>query len=272
MKSNNFKSYFRRNGSTWLSILASFGVVATAYFAGKGTYDAIKKLEQVDKDRNYTKKEKAKAVARYYIPAVGIGLSTIFCINSANVLSKKQSEAIASAYMLLNRSYTEYRNKVKEVNGVEGDEEIIRSIPREKFPEERIPENKIMFYEEYSHRYFYSTMEDVLLAILHYNRNFQLRGCVSLNEFYEFLGIKKIECGDYVGFSWHEMSEGGLMPWIDIRTIRAVNCEDQWYYIISFDWMPICNYENFDSFDDSSRYDFEPSDDQLAEIEEGEVK
>lgn len=267
MKSNNLKSYFRRNGSTWLSILASLGVVATAYFAGKGTYDAIKKLEKVDKEKNYTKKEKVKAVARYYIPAVGVGLSTIFCINSANVLSKKQSEAIASAYMLLNRSYMEYRNKVKELNGVDSDEMVIRSIPREKFSEEKIPENKIMFYEEYSNRYFYSTMEDVLYAILHYNRNFQLRGCASLNEFYEFLGINKIECGDYVGFCWHEMAEQGLTPWVDIKTLRAVNCEDQEYYIISFDWMPIPNYEDYDVYGDSSIYNFEPTDAQLAEIE-----
>lgn len=267
MKSDNFKNYFRRSGPTWLSILASFGVVATAYFAGKGTYNAIKKLEQVDKDRQLTKKERVKTVIKYYIPAAGVGLSTIFCINSANVLSKKQSEAITGAYMLLNRSYREYRNKVKELNGNEGDETIIQSISREKFPVRKIPENRVMFYDEYSHRYFHSTMADVLQAILHYNRNFQLRGCASLNEFYEFLGIKKIECGDYVGFSWHEMAEGGLTPWVDIRTIRAVNCEDQEYYIISFDWSPIPNYEDFDMFDDASIYNFEPTDDQLVEIE-----
>ena len=56
-------------------------------------------------------------------------------------------------------------------------------------------------------------MASVLNAQYHLNRNFTLRGYVSLNEFYEFLGIEKVVCGEGIGWG-QDLLEDGIF-WID---------------------------------------------------------
>ena len=81
----------------------------------------------------------------------------------------------------------------------------------------RLPENKfsnpITFYEPISDRYFEATMEQVLDAEYHLNRNYSLGKEVTLNDFYGFLGIPEIETGDMLG--WNFMDES--MYWIDFN-------------------------------------------------------
>lgn len=40
------KNFFRKNSSKILAVISCGGVVVTGYFAGKGTYDAIKALKE----------------------------------------------------------------------------------------------------------------------------------------------------------------------------------------------------------------------------------
>ena len=148
---------------------------------------------------------------------------------------------------MLNNVYKEYRKKVSELNGADFDSYIKEQMANDKYTERVVPVSQMLFYEETSQRYFTSTMEDVAFAIYHYNRNFQIRGVVSLNEFYKFLGMDETPEGEFMGFHCWQMIEDGLTPWIDIHTKRAVNCDGQEYYIISFDWNPIPNYDEWES-------------------------
>lgn len=244
---NSVSSFMKRNASTIFSGFAVVGVIATGIFSGKGTYEAMNALEQ-KKEQELTKKEKIKQSIPFYIPAVTIGVSTIACIAGANILNRKQQAALTSAYMLLSNSYKEYRNKVKELHGEDADWEIREGIAYDNFPEGTVPENKIRFYDEFSKRWFVSTMEDVAFACYHYNRNFALRGTAHINEFYEFLGIPKVSYGYDLGFSSCEMIEGGLTPWIDIYTRDAITCDGEKYTILYFGWEPIPNFEEYETF------------------------
>mgnify|MGYP001038447069 CR=1 FL=1 len=239
------KNFFRKNSSKILAVISCGGVVVTGYFAGKGTYDAIKALKRKNKPED-SKKKKLKTVLPYYIPAIGFGISTIASILGLTMLDSKKQKALTSAYMLLSNSYQEYRKKIKDIHGKNADLAAISSIASENLPEGEILENKELFYDAYSQRYFTSTMLDVTSAIYHYNRNFQLRGYAALNEFYEFLEIDTIECGDYFGFNATQMLEDGFLgPWIDISLQRAKDCNGRDFHIIVFDWFPIPNYENY---------------------------
>lgn len=60
-----------------------------------------------------------------YIPAAISGTATIFCIFGANVLSKRQQAALTSAYALLNDSYNNYKDKLKELYGEEAHQKIV---------------------------------------------------------------------------------------------------------------------------------------------------
>ena len=75
-----------------------------------------------------------------------------------------------------------------------------------------------MFYDPISERYFESTIGKVLQAEYHLNRNFMFAGYISLNEFYEFLGIEETELGATVGWN----SCNGDIFWIDFNHSKAM--------------------------------------------------
>ena len=75
---------------------------------------------------------------------------------------------------------------------------------------------KILFYDMYSDRYFRATIPAVLNAEYHLNRNLVLRGDVTANEFYDFLGIDRIDYGDELIWSIEDLMENGIM-WLDFE-------------------------------------------------------
>lgn len=237
---NRLTIFFKRHANTILTVVSSFGVASTAVLSGMATYEAMK---AIDKKEAKTKKEKFKVAAPIFIPTVLSGVSTIACIISTNVFNRLQQASMASAYALLSNSYREYRNKLKEIHGEEADLEVISNIASEKFPEEEIPEGFVLFFDQYSKRYFESTKEDILKAIYNFNRLFAFNGYVSINDFYDFLQIPHIDGGDEVGWSSWFMGESGMIPWIDVKILQALTCENKEYYVLDFDWDPIEGFE-----------------------------
>ena len=249
--------YLKRHSSTILTCIGAIGVIATTVTAVKATPKALEVLKQAEEDKGaeLTKLEVVVTAGPAYIPSAAIGVSTIACIFGANVLNKKQQAAVASAYALADNAYKEYRGKVKELYGVETDNKIRDAIAKDKRNEDihayapgcaSLPSSgeKQLFYEEYRGKYFEATMDDVINAEYHLNRNFALRGCASLNEFYEFLGLEKTEFGDVLGWNSMEMVEGGLMPWIDFSHRKTTVTDDGLScYIIEMEWEPIADYD-----------------------------
>ena len=107
----------------------------------------------------------------------------------------------------------------------------------------RLPENKfsnpVTFYESISERYFEATMEQVLDAEYHLNRNYSLGKEVTLNDFYGFLGIPEIETGDMLG--WNFMDES--MYWIDFNHRKSEFPDGRIFYIIDIATAP-CNIDD----------------------------
>ena len=87
----------------------------------------------------------------------------------------------------------------------------------------------MVFFDEYSGRFFESTIEQVVIAEYSLNRNFTQRGYAYLNEFYEFLGLEKTDFGQTVGWViedeiyWidfnHRMAKTDAMEYIDIEIL-----------------------------------------------------
>lgn len=242
------KLYLKKASPTILTCVSITGVILTSVTSVKATPKAIELLENAknNKGKELTKLEIVKIAGPTYIPSIILGISTIACILGANVLNKKQQAAISSAYALLHNSYKEYKNKVVELYGTESDFTVRKEIAKDKYNDAEIELSedgeKILFYDEYSGRYFESTMEDVLLAEYHFNRNFALRDYAELNEFYEFLGLDKIDGGDIVGWSkW--IGEGTYgYKWVDFNH-QLVTMEDNLEcYILSMPFEPTEDY------------------------------
>lgn len=221
------KIYLRKASPTILSGLGAAGVIVTSVLAVRATPTAIS------------------------------GTATMFCIFGANVLNKHQQAALTSAYALLNDSYNNYKDKLKELYGEEAHRKIIDAIAAEKAKDvyitadgicestslsfnERNPDDMRLFYDTFSRRYFESTIAQVLEAEYHLNRNWSLGGDVCVNDFYNFLGIEPIDGGDYL--SW--FYEDGI-SWIDFNHRKTVLEDGLEVYMVDIVYTPRMDDEPF---------------------------
>lgn len=220
-----------------LPTVSSIGVVATVASAIKATPTAIKLIEE-DRLRNeseaYTNKDALRSCWKCYIPSAVIGAATITCIFGTAILNNKQQASLISAYTLASKSFDQYKDKVKELLGEEAHEQVMEAIALEKCKDTYVYAPTIVgeqclspdknnyseciftFYDSIGERYFETSIQQVLEAEYHLNRNFCLRGSATVNEFYDFLGLKGIDKGDILG--WDINDE---YFWIDFNHIET---------------------------------------------------
>ena len=223
---------------TILSLLATGGVIATAVAAVKATPKAIEKIKQDSRVKHdgdpyaYTKKEAVQSAWVFYIPTVLIGGSTIMCIFGANHMNRRTQANLTSAYALLNETFRDYQRKLKELYGEEAHNDILRELAVEKAEKRYLyapglcssssldfgdTDDLRLFYDTFSNRYFESTVDRVLQAEYHLNRNYVLGAGATVNDFYEFLGIAPLDGGD--DLRWY--CEDFDAIWIDFNNYRT---------------------------------------------------
>lgn len=251
----NVRLFAKRNASTVLTCLGGVGVVATTVLAVKATPKALQLIEEEKqkKGEELSKWEVVKTAGPKYVPTVLMGVSTLVCIFGSNILSKRQQASLISAYALLDESYKKYRRKVIELYGEETHRKVVDEIAIEEAKEVGITAESlctntcltsdeacgdpVLFYDEWSHRYFESTIEQVITAQYHINRNFVLRGYVTLNELYDFLGLEPTDYGNTVG--WAVEDE---LYWIDFHQRKVLIDDELECYIIETPWGPSSDF------------------------------
>ena len=124
---------------------------------------------------------------------------------------------MVSAYALLDNSYKEYKKKVIEIHGKDGELEIVEAIAEDKYEKEQpeVKTDELLFYDNFSGRFFNSTMNDVLAAFYQINRHVNSNYCATLNDFYNYLDIPTIDGGNILGWSVGMNSEAYWQEWID---------------------------------------------------------
>lgn len=212
--------------------VASGGVILTTILAVKETPKAIRLLEERQKEEDeLSKLEKVKTVIPTYIPAIASGLATVTLI-FASVLSKsKAGVPVIEACAYLDQAYQKCKKLVKEQKA----EEASYSPDKHKSFAEAL------FYDFHSDRYFWRTMEEVIDAEYHLNRNFVLQGYATLNDFYLFLGLDPIESGDEIGWDILSGLEELGYKWIDFEHELVDESDDPdtpSYYKIIFPFPP----------------------------------
>lgn len=241
------KAFLKRNGSTILTYVGGAGVIATTVMAVKATPKALKSIDkaETEKGEKLTKMEVVKVAGPAYIPAAISGAATLACIFGANILNEKKQAALISAYALLDNSYKEYRAKVNELYGEDADANVKTEIAKDHHKDEAPSDGKRLFYDEYSERYFESTIENVLGAEYALNRMMAIDYGVYLNEFYDLLGIDTVDYGNYMGWSVYELCETQWHSWVEFEH-KKVHLEDGLEVtIISLLTEPTFDWENY---------------------------
>ena len=205
------------------------GMVTTGVMAVKATPKALQLIEQEKERKNKElmeeAKEKEKKECRQiskmkpvdvvkiawkpYIPTAVTGALSIACLIGASSVSAKRNAALAAAYSLSGTALTEYREKVIETVG-EKKEQIIRDkVAKEKLEKDPIGCSEVfvtgkgeaLCYDSASGRYFKSDIDRIKKAENELNRNLISEMYISLNEFYEELGLRPVELGDMLGWN-----------------------------------------------------------------------
>lgn len=217
--------YTKKNASTILSCLGALGVVGTTVSAVKATPKAITIIQEQEEikmerdNQSLTTFEKALVLAPVYFPTILFGTATITCIFGANALNKKKQAALTSAYAYLNSSFNEYKDKVKAIYGEDGEKRVREEIAKDKYIQQSIPESNedMLFFDEYSGRYFELTLFDLQNAVYRLNRTFALEGYTNLNEFYRYVDLPETDYGEVLGWSGLKCWETVNSAWIDIK-------------------------------------------------------
>lgn len=191
------------------------GMITTTVLAVKATPKALLLIDEKKKELNTEKLppvEVVKATWKCYVPAAISGTASVACLIGANSVHSKRNAALATAYKLSEKAFTEYREKVVETIG----EKKERTV-RDKISEEQIKENpiakseivmvgkgKTLFFEPLSHRYFYCDVDKIGRAEVKLNRQMftdPFNFGVSVNDFYAEIGLPLTATGEKLGWN-----------------------------------------------------------------------
>lgn len=205
------------------------GMITTTILAVKATPKALKLIED-EKDRqnealeieaeekgwdicNEVTKlkpiEVVKVAWKPYIPAVILGVTSSACLIGATSVNTRRTAAIATAYKISESALNEYREKVIETIGEKKEEEVRHKIAKDKIENNPVSSNTVIItgrgntlcYDAFSGRYFRSDIEKIRRAENVVNRTMFTDMYISLNEFYDELGLEHTDIGSELGWN-----------------------------------------------------------------------
>jgi hypothetical protein len=192
------------------------GMITSTVLAVKATPKALKCIEEkkeelglVEED-NLTVKETVQAAWKPYIPATVTTVASVACLIGSTSISTRRNAALTAAYQLSTTALKEYREKVVETIGEKKEKTIHDKIAEEKVKEKPAAQHDVIFtgngktrcYDILSGRTFESDRNKIDRAIneLNYRMTGGMEMYVSLNEFYDRIGIPGIPVGDDIGW------------------------------------------------------------------------
>lgn len=165
----------------------------------------------------------AVKLVKLYGPAVILGTLSVSSILASNNILRKRNAALAAAYAAIDRSFTEYRNRVVERFGEEVDhqlrynvkaQEIEETIVDEKGKEKKVKKtvevadpNTESIYQKYFTRTNpnWENDSDFVETFLRMQQNYandllRANGHLTLNKVYDMLGFQDTKAGMVVGW------------------------------------------------------------------------
>ena len=248
---SNSKNMVQKHSPEILAGVGVVGVVASTVMACKATMklndileeskETRDKIREVEANPRYEEQyshEDAKKdltinytqtglkIAKLYAPAVILGSASLGCLLASNDILRKRNAALSAAYMTVDKSFKEYRQRVVDRFGEEVEKEIRYNIKAEEVTSTVVAEDgsettvtetvKTMdsnLYSDYAK--FFDEASPYWQKDPEYNFMFlksqqqyandllKARGRLFLNEVYEMLGIDKTKAGQIVGWVYN---------------------------------------------------------------------
>jgi hypothetical protein len=230
------KQFISDNAPTILTVAALGGTVASTVLAARAgfkagykiAYDDYTRLGVIPEDQqirlksgivdpmkgNDRRKHIAKQTWKLYLPSAITGVGTLTSIATANRVNMNRTAALAAAYTITDKAFSEYKDKVKETIGEKKEDEIHTKIMQDRVNESgekaglvMIGSNDVLCYDAYTDRYFQSSMEKLKKAENDTNHEIIHNLYVSLSEFYQRVGLPPTSFSDEVGWDSDNLVE-----------------------------------------------------------------
>lgn len=207
----SIKGVLERHTPEILTGIGVAGMVTSTVLAVKATPKAYL-LVNDRKDELEVEKlpvtELVKTTWKCYIPAAVTCGASIACLVGASSVNFKRNAALATAYKLSEAALSEYKDAVIETIGEKKEQSV-----RDKVAEERLKKNPVskseiivtgngttLCYDPVGNSYFKSNIQQIESAKNKLNARMLSENYVSLNDFYDELGIGPTKLGDDLGW------------------------------------------------------------------------
>lgn len=207
----NVEKFAVSNSPAILTSLAVTGAITSTVLAGQASFKAARLIAEEEESRQeiLDSKEKVEKVWPLYIPAASACVTTVIAIVAVNQIGTRRTAAMAAAYSVSERAFGEYRDKVVTKLGERKEQGVRDEIAQDRVaanppPQQMlvmIGEGDVLCYDQFSGRYFKSSMEDLKQAQNEMNLQIINENYASLNDFYDQIGLDTIEIGDEFGWS-----------------------------------------------------------------------
>jgi hypothetical protein len=221
------------NSPAILTAIGVTGTITTAYLTGRASFKAAEviKAQQFRNDlhetspkRTMDNKDKFLLVWKLYIPAGGMAVTTVACIVMANHIGTRRAAAVAAAYSISEKAFTEYRDKVVEKIGENKEREVRDEVAQDRVNRAAANRdvimvtdgNKVMCHDAFSNQFFMSDMETLRKAQNDINAQILHADYATVNDFYDFVdaeGLDHTSVSGDLGWNTDKMLE------IDFATV-----------------------------------------------------
>ena len=254
---NGVKGQVQKHSPEILMGVGVVGVVTSTVMACKATMklndileeskekrDIIKEVENNPDYKDQYSPEDAKKdlaincmqtgmkIVKLYTPAVVLGGASLGCLLASNDILRKRNAALSAAYMTVDKSFKEYRNRVTERFGEEVEKEIRYGIKAEQIETTVVDEDgnettvtetiKTMdpnLYSDYARFFdaaspYWQNDPEYNLMFLKAQQQYandllRAKGRLFLNDVYDMLGIEKTKAGQVVGWVYDRENPNG---------------------------------------------------------------
>ena len=255
-----------KNAPTILTITGITAMASSTYWAVKATPKALALKEKAEVDKNkkagtfkgdkvndwvpLTKVEIVQTCWRCYAPAFITGVLGAACLVGANSMNLRKNAALAAAYALSETNFKEYREKTLEEVGEKKEEKIRNAVAEEKITKNPVDVSKVLetgngdtlCYDAICGRYFKSSIEKLKSALNELNLELVQDGYVSLNQYYDLIGLPDGMLGDDLGWS---LNERHSTVQLDLSAQLTKDEKQTPCMVVSFKYGPIYNYDAF---------------------------
>ena len=214
---NDIKSGVSKHSPEILTGIGIAGMVATTVLAVKATPKAIELIQNEKElaesyNEELTPMDKVKVCWKCYIPAAVTGVMSITCLIGASSVNTKRNAALTAAYTLSDSALREYREKVVETIGEKKEKTIKDKISEDTIKQNPVTKSEVyitdkgdsLCFEPMSGRYFKSDIDKIKRAKNNLNEKILIdafNAGVSLNDFYEEIGLPKTSMGENPGWN-----------------------------------------------------------------------